>query len=55
MIMGKQTNRIFHSYRKPCRRCDKSFNPSGKYHRICDQCRAKAYYWRKTAGGEKNE
>jgi len=27
-----------HTYIRPCKRCNKIFNPSGKYTRLCKDC-----------------
>ena len=28
--------------RKPCKRCDKMFRPTGKWNRVCDKCYKKS-------------
>ncbi len=32
---------------KPCKRCEKLFNPTSKYNKICHKCKDKAMQWRK--------
>ena len=29
-------------FRRPCKRCDKYFQPVGKYQRLCDNCQKKS-------------
>lgn len=29
---------------RPCIRCGNSFQPSGKFQRVCDRCAARGYY-----------
>lgn len=53
MMIGKVIKNRFHSYTKPCKRCDKLFNPTSRCNKICDQCKETSYQWRKKKGGKK--
>lgn len=46
MLVGKQANKVYQSYTKPCKRCENLFNPTSRYNKICDHCKEKAYQWR---------
>lgn len=41
--------REFGHIKRPCKRCEKMFYPSSKYHRICEECKDKA--WEKVRKG----
>ena len=48
MTAGKVIKERFQSYTKPCKRCEKLFNPTSKFNKICDPCKSKSHQWRKT-------
>lgn len=39
MVAHKNPSKIF---RRPCRRCEKMYQPDGKFQRYCEPCQKKA-------------
>ena len=56
-MRGRKT---FPPFKKPCKRCDKTFSPSTRASHICDECKKKARIlgtekWKKTKLLMKNQ
>jgi hypothetical protein len=43
MKLGRKSPRLC----RPCSRCDKTFQPTGKFQRVCEKCRDSKYVYTK--------
>lgn len=49
--MGRINNKPYYVFKKICKRCDRVFNPVGKFGRICDDCKIVNQYVKRDGVG----
>lgn len=41
------------AFKRPCKRCERIYNPSGKFSKFCDRCKKNSGQPKKKKGGHK--